>query len=704
MKGATNGQASRKPGVPYLLSRSVAMALCSQVFPASWNQLDFLHEPRSAKRLNSTNYYVTFTSEDAFNGKFIIEPVVAVVKAVSDKKVFDGIAIDLASLSYEVTGMVNDEVPVGTLTIVADGELDLINVGKYSIVAEGFDSASNPNYVMSFVGATYDVTPAPITIIPRAISYVYGETIAPFEYDLQVGSTVFAGYPLEGELGTLSNVNAGDHPIPQGTLDNAEGRNKNYKIEYQDFEIFCSIAKRYVKIKVDGATQTYGEPMPELNYEFVDGTSMVGEDKLVGTLSATGHDVGEYEIIMSDEFLSMNPNYDVELDSSEAIYTITARPLTITADYKEVVYGEERVELTYTTDNLVEGDTLSGALLCLMGTDTGAYTITRGSLDNANYDITFVPNDYVITPRELTVTIHDAESEYGQEEAIPTYSITKGNLIDGDELGVTLSRESGTAMGSYKIYGTHSNTNYVVNFIEGTYTIKKFKAVINVVNQYINFVEDGNFRSIDASCTSGADISFSIDFEEVRNAFKNAGKYVVVLNSIETETHYAPDPVTVYITINRPFIQSEANGIDIKLESENGFDPNMTVDMSKLPADFPEIQAELKSNQKIVRAFTLTTSGDQSTESVPGKTTVTIKVPSSLQEETVVKVMVQEDGVYNMVELDVVDGYVTLEADSLSSFAFIAEETNNYFLLIIIGAAVLIVLGSVMVFLFRKRA
>ena len=140
-------------------------------------------------------------------------------------------------------------------------------------------------------------------------------------------------------------------------------------------------------------------------------------------------------------------------------------------------------------------------------------------------------------------------------------------------------------------------------------------------------------------------------------------------------------------------------------ETENGFDPSLSIEMNRLPQDFEDIQAELKSNQKIVRAFTLTTTSDQaSTEVVPGKTTVTIKVPNALKDEEAVQVMVQEDGVYNLVEVDVIDGYVTLEVDSLSSFAFIQEESNNYLLLIIIGVAALIVLGSVMVFLFRKRA
>ncbi len=652
--------------------------------------------------IDSTNHVVNIQEEN-LKDVFVIVKRKAIVSAVASGKTFDGTAIDLTSLQYTVSGMVNNEIPVGSLTIIPEGNLDLINVGTYKIVAVGFDTESNSNYDMEFVSANYVIDPAIITITPVAISYVYGETIEPFTYTLE--GNVYADYPLQGSLGEAIEKNVGDYNIPQGTLDNKEGRNSNYLIKFTN-NVKYSITKRYVKIKVGSKEQIYGEPMPKFEYEFVDGTSMVGTETLHGTLSSSGKDVGTHSIILSDEFKNDNPNYEVDLDSSEATYTIIPRPLTITPDTNFSIYGEALVELSYTTDNLVKGDVLEGELECEIGVNAGTYPIRRGTLNNSNYDITFTDNVcYEILPREITVTINNASSEFGQEDAPLTYSITKGNLVGKDDLAVELVRDPGTEMGTYAIKGTHGNTNYSVTFVDGLYTIMKFKAFITVESQYVNFVENGVGRSITATCSSGAKITFTIDREEVHNFFTDAGKYVVVLTAPETDSYYAPDPVTVYITINRPFIQSEANGIDIKLETENGFDPSLSIEMNRLPQDFEDIQAELKSNQKIVRAFTLTTTSDQaSTEVVPGKTTVTIKVPNALKDEEAVQVMVQEDGVYNLVEVDVIDGYVTLEVDSLSSFAFIQEESNNYLLLIIIGVAALIVLGSVMVFLFRKRA
>jgi hypothetical protein len=217
--------------------------------------------------------------------------------------------------------------------------------------------------------------------------------------------------------------------------------------------------------------------------------------------------------------------------------------------------------------------------------------------------------------------------------------------------------------------------------------------------------KDGDARSIVASCDSGAEITFIVKGEEVTNYFREAGKYVVELSAEETDNYYAPEKVTVYVTINRPALSIEANGIDVTLTTENGFDPNLTVEMEKLPVDYMDMLAELTSKQKIVRAFTLTSIDESGVmEEVIGKTTIRIKVPTALAEQSEVQVMVRENGTYNIINVDNVDGYVTLEVEALSSFAFIMEENTNYLLLILVGVGALIILGSVMVFLFRKRA
>ncbi len=649
---------------------------------------------------DNPNYTAVWADENANVGKFVIFKRTATVSAENKEKVFDANAIDLTTLTYVYDGFVNKEEPVGSLTI----EGNTVNAGQYDIIQVGFTTLENPNYDITFTSATYTVHRYDIEITPIGVTYEYGATIAPFTYE---EVEIPDGFPaLQGELGTLAVASKGTHLIPQGTLDNEH--NPNYNIIYLSEGIYCTITPRYLTITAHSATQVYGDPQTTITYD-IEG-NVLPDDILDGVLAngslapeEGAKNKGEYEVTIGT-LKDANPNYDITFIPNDAIYSITARPLTITAEDKAITYGYDHVALTYTTDNLVEGDTLSGNLVCGYTSNAGTYTILRGTLNNTNYAITYYAATYTINPRALEVTINNAESDFGKEDAVLTYRITKGNMVLGDDLQIVLSRASGSEMGTYEISGVSSNANYEITFINGTYTIKKYVATITVETNFISFVEDGITRSIKAECDSGAEIVYSINDKEISNLFREAGKYEVELTASETDTFYAPEPVTVYVTVFRPSIQTEANGIDITIESSEGFDPTLTVEMTKLPSDYKEIQEELSNRQKIVRAFTLTTLDDSSFyEKVDGKTTVTIKVPVALKEESVVKIMLREDGVYDLHEIEVIDGYVTFEVDNLSSFAFITEEDNNYLFLILIGVAALIMLGSVMVFVLRKR-
>ena len=82
-------------------------------------------------------------------------------------------------------------------------------------------------------------------------------------------------------------------------------------------------------------------------------------------------------------------------------WTITRKPITVTAEPKSKVYGEDDPALTYHVNpgGLVGVDTLSGSLTRQVGEDVGIYVITQGTVTNAsnpNYSITYVPANFEI--------------------------------------------------------------------------------------------------------------------------------------------------------------------------------------------------------------------------------------------------------------------------------------------------------------------
>jgi hypothetical protein len=88
-------------------------------------------------------------------------------------------------------------------------------------------------------------------------------------------------------------------------------------------------------------------------------------------------------------------NYDIIYNT--ALFTITARPVTVTADNHEKEFGEEDPALTYQTTggSLAFTDTVTGKLEREPGEKAGFYAVLRGTLaiddgnNGDNYNLTF---------------------------------------------------------------------------------------------------------------------------------------------------------------------------------------------------------------------------------------------------------------------------------------------------------------------------
>ena len=649
---------------------------------------------------DNTNYVATF-ADDADLYAFAIMPKVAYVTASSIERYYDATeaTVDEVATAYTYTGFVDGEVPFGTLKF--KGDALPCDANKYEIVQDTLTNENNPNYDIVYVSAFYTIKRANLTIKPNAITVEYGNKPT-LSYTCE--GTLYNGYELQGELELEAQdsypVNYAGYAIGQGTLTNES--NPNYNIMYIANNV-CIVKPRAIEvIPVSGLSHVYGDELTEIGYELGSVPLVTGES-LHGALSIDGFDAGTHYVTIGS-LQELNPNYLITLGS--ATYTVDQRTITVTANDVTVEYGDEQATLEYTLENAVEGDVLVGALEVNITALLGEFQITQGTLtdDSGNYTITYVEGTYHIIPRKITITIDNVESEYNEPIKTLTSSITEGSIIGTDELNVTLTKAEGNAMGKYAIIGSYSNDLYDVTFIDGIYTIRKYVAVLTAEEYEINFVEDSETRYVMARCSSGAQIYYSVNGELVGPGFSKAGKYVVTVTADETDYYYAPAPITVVVTVNRPVIETEANGIDVSITTDGGFAPDVTVKMEKLEKDDFRITEVLTGKQSVLRAFSINTvdaNGEQT--SVNGKTIITIKVPADVAEQDFVKMVISENGTYAIKEVAVTNGYVTVEVDNISSFAFIAEQNNNYLIIIVACIGALIVLGSVLFFLFRKK-
>ncbi len=672
--------------------------------------------------VQSINYEVLIVTPAAFT----ITPKHASVTASPVTVTFRGseFTAEELKLSYLTEGFINGDENALSGSLKTDKSV--LEAGTYAIVAD--IAFAHKNYVVSFVPGSVTVQKAPITIT----SYVVFDE-AEFDYDPAAeyidasnfaykvtSGTVFDGYELAGSLGNAPMQAGLDQQIPQGTLTDA--LNPNYAITY----VAGVFSVNYIRLVItpEPVKQIYGEADISIPFSVTredDGSEFGLEIR--GALSyekarSLHSPVGEYVVTLGN-LADENPNYQFTLSATDVKYEIIARPVIVIPADVTAVYGDALKDLTYSLGGeygLATGDALDITLAKAEGAGVRTYAVTvvnDYAIDNPNYDITVSEGVYEITRRPVTIALRDQSAEFAMSGVYTVdqtaYDIVSGTVVGGDDLGVVISKETGSAMGFYELTAFAENANYDVTFETALFEIRKYTAVIETGSRDIVLVYSGNPYSISASATSGADVSLSYTINGMTyngNAFTEVGRYVVTLSAPETEYFYAPEDVTVYITINQDFLSADESGIEVIVNNNEGFAPEVELGLEKLPQDDKDLNDVLSSSETVVRAFNITVIADGDLASFGESPSVTVKVPGALAEQDAVKVLVKENGAYSVRILNVSEnGYVTIDnVSDISAFAFVKEEARvNWLLIILLGGAALIITITATVFLLRKR-
>jgi hypothetical protein len=321
------------------------------------------------------------------------------------------------------------------------------------------------------------------------------------------------GDQLFGDLETLANITSGvgSFAISQGTL----SASSNYALTFVDGTL--TVTPRPITITADSFSRIYGNANPAFSFS-LGGLGLVNGDQLSGSLATTAgltSGVGQYAITQGT--LTAGANYLVTYNAGAL--TVTPRPITITAGNFSRVYGDANPALTFTVGGLglVNGDQLTGALGAAGVTaGVGTSQITLGTLAaTANYAVTFVPGTLTITPRPLTVAADNLSKSLGLADPLLTFSITAGDLVNGDQLSGSLVRDPGETIASFVIrQGTLSaGNNYTLTFVPGTFTINP-PPVSQEINNPTIFEPPVVIDSTPPPVAGEVEERFGIDFPE----------------------------------------------------------------------------------------------------------------------------------------------------------------------------------------------
>jgi filamentous hemagglutinin family protein len=414
----------------------------------------------------------------SFNGaNLTITPAALSVTVNALSKVYG--AADPA-LTFTHSGLTNgDDASIFTGALArAAGET--VAGGPYAITQGTLVATSN--YVLSFNGANFTITPAALSVTADALSKVYGvaDPALTFTHSgLTNGddASIFTGALARAAGETVAG---GPYAITQGTL----SAGSNYTISFNGANLVITPKALSVSVSADdkvydgtvAATGTVGglsgivggdDVTAWGSFAFNDADVGAGKAVNVTNLTLSGADAGNY---------TLSPNAATNA-------SITPAALSVSADALSKTYGEADPSFTFNFAGFVGGDNASlftGRLARAAGETVagGPYAIGQGTLSaGGNYTINFTGADFTITPAALTITANDAQKDEGDTLLLNGFSVA--GLVAGDSVsGVSLT-SAGTvanaAPGTYVITASNAAgtglSNYAITYVNGQLTV-----------------------------------------------------------------------------------------------------------------------------------------------------------------------------------------------------------------------------------------
>ena len=417
------------------------------------------------------------------------------------------------------------------------------DVGDYSITKGTL--AISSNYDISFDSGKLTITQYPVTVNPNDDSKIYGDDDPIFAFSTVPASLPF-GDSLTGSLSRATGDGVGTYLITVGGMADS---NPNYNITVGTGTF--TINRLPITVTADPQSKQYGDSDPTFTYS-TDVTLPYG-DTLDGHLERldTAEDLGSYEITQGT--LDEGANYTITFVSDWL--DINPRDLEFVADDFTVHYGDLLPDATNTltgyivdVNQLAFDDMIDGfgtfAYSVANPTDVGTYSITPGDLhfssgDPNNYNITYTDGTLTIDKLPVSITADSVEKNYGDPDPTFTYTTTPETLPYGETLSGTLSRDSGSDVGTYNINVgdlNDLNTNYDVTVDSGALTINPVAITIDAIDTEKEFGATDPAFTYDITSGSLVNGDTSLGGSLGRESGEDIGDHMITIGTVASES------------------------------------------------------------------------------------------------------------------------------------------------------------------------
>ena len=373
----------------------------------------------------ASNYAIAYATNA---GALSVTPRALTLTADATARSYGNANPGSGTASGNAGGLVNGDSVAGvTLTTSATVTS---KVGGYDLDSSSalFGSGLASNYTISYATHTgaLSVTPRALTLTADAATRNYGNAnpstgTASGSAGGLVNGDIVASVALTTPATVTSKVGAYDLAGSSAVF--GSGLASNYTINYTTNTGALSITPRTLTLTPVAASRAYGDANPGTVAASGSAGGLVNGDTIATVALATpanaSSGVGVYATSGSNAAFAngLASNYDIAYAGNAAGLSVVPRGLGVAASPRQgKVAGSPDPVLGYfiADGNLVNGDSLSGALERPAGETPGAYTIGRGSLSaGPNYALGFSSDVFNIVARTPTVTL-DRNPSLGQ--------------------------------------------------------------------------------------------------------------------------------------------------------------------------------------------------------------------------------------------------------------------------------------------------
>ena len=403
----------------------------------------------------------------------------------------------------------------------------IANAGTYDIVM----TCSNNNYNPDIHFGVLTIDPIVLEIELEKQTAVYGDEVKLNNnaYTITSGELI-NGDSLNVELGFYDFVEPKNVDYYDIVV---KSNNPNYFLNYDYGEY--EITKMQLEVEIQNQEFIYGEynNFDPTAYTVTKGRIVAGdEDDFELTPSCgLGYEgqpsTGNYQI----NLYIHSQNYD--LIENNAYVIINKRPITIKADDKTIVFGEDIPEFTYSviSGSIINNDIVYPNYTCdaINNYSAGTFNIVISECSHSNYDVTIdsTPGILTINATPLEITLLPQQCEYGYDIVLNNDAyVIEGNNNSINNLNIVLSVNAtkGSPVGNgYVISVASHNTNYALEINLGTFTITKQDLKVELLDQTFTYGEI-NFDKTKYNLTKGCILANDVnDFDLSTTAVTTSG-------------------------------------------------------------------------------------------------------------------------------------------------------------------------------------